>query len=66
VLKFRSVRSIVNPAANTGRLPIRRMLMKQIDHTNKGRRYNVIPCARIFATVTRKLMLPKIEPIPET
>jgi hypothetical protein len=42
------------------------MLIKQIDQTNKGTRYKVIPCARIFATVTRKLILPKIDPIPDT
>jgi hypothetical protein len=60
VFRLRSVNNITKAAANTGKAKITKIAVKQILHTNKGIWFNCIPAARIPATVTNKLMLPKI------
>ena len=44
----------VNTSSEVARMP----------HTNRGRRQNVIPSARIVTTVVTKLIAPRIEDIP--
>lgn len=50
--------------ANTGRDRRRRITVMKTDHTNKGRRSNRIPGARILMTVVIKFIAPRIEEIP--
>lgn len=64
VLKFRSVSNIVIAPASTGRDNNNKNAVINTDHTNKGKRWNVKPRARIFMMVTIKLIAPKIEEAP--
>jgi len=64
VLKFRSVRSIVNPAANTGIATTSKNEVITTDTTNRVVRCGAIPSGRIFAPVVTKLILAKIDDIP--
>jgi hypothetical protein len=48
-------------AAKTGTDNTTKIAVKTIDQTNKGICAGFIPAARIPATVTNKLILPKIE-----
>lgn len=64
VFIFRSVNNIVIAPANTGRERRRRIVVKNIDQTNKGSRSIVIPGARILSTVVMKLMDAIIEDAP--
>ena len=63
---FRSVRSIVIAPAKTGRLTIKRTAVIAIDQRKRGKRSNLIrEVIRDTKIVVRKLILPKIEEIPE-
>jgi len=64
VLKLRSVKSIVIPAANAGKAVISKTEVIKTDHTNKGMRNKVIPFGRILIIVTTILIAPKIEEAP--
>lgn len=66
VFQLRSVNNIVKAAANTGNDSTNNIAVNRTDQTNKGTRYIVMPCARIFKIVTIKLIDPNIEAIPET
>ena len=64
MFRLRSVSNITNAAANTGTDKITNMAVNTILHTNRGIWLAFIPALRIPATVTNKLILPKIEDIP--
>lgn len=64
VLRFRSVNSIVIPAANTGRDSRRRTAVIKTAHTNKGVWYWVMAGGFMLIMVVIKLIAPKIEEIP--
>jgi hypothetical protein len=63
-LKFRSVRSIVIPPANTGRERIRRTTVITAAQTKSGSRSKVTPAPRMFSVVEMKFTAPKIEDAP--
>jgi hypothetical protein len=65
VLKLRSVKSIVIAAAKTGNDNSSKKAVTKIDHANKGILYIAIPRARMFKTVTIKLIAPMIEEAPD-
>lgn len=64
VLKLRSVKSIVNPAASTGMATTSKNEVIITDTTNKVVRCGAIPSGRILAPVVTKLILAKIDDIP--
>jgi len=64
VLRFRSVRSIVIPAAKTGRERRRRTAVIRTAQTNKGVWYWEMAGGFILMMVVIKLMAPRIEEIP--
>lgn len=64
VLRFRSVRSIVMPAARTGRERRRRTAVISTAHTNKGVWYCEMAGGFILIIVVMKLMAPRIEEMP--
>lgn len=64
VLRFRSVKSIVMPAARTGRDSSKRTAVISTAHTNNGVWYWEIAGGFILIIVVIKLMAPKIEEIP--
>lgn len=64
VFKFRSVSSIVIPAARTGRERRRRTAVIRTAQTNRGVWYCVIAGGFILIIVVIKLMAPKIDEIP--
>lgn len=64
VLRFRSVRSIVIPAARTGRERSRRTAVISTAQTNKGVWYWEIAGGFILIIVVIKLIAPKIEETP--
>lgn len=64
VFRFRSVRSIVIPPANTGKDRISSTTVITAAHTNNGSRSKVTPAPRMFRVVEIKLTAPKIEEAP--
>ena len=64
VLRFRSVRSIVIPAAKTGRERRRSTAVIRTAHTNRGMWYSVVVGGFILMMVVMKLMAPRIDEIP--
>lgn len=66
VLKLRSVKSIVIPAANTGRLNKSKNDVINTLHANNGIRCNFIPGALILNAVVIKLIDPKRLLNPDT
>jgi len=66
VLKFRSVSNIVIAPASTGKDNNSKIVVRNTDHTNRFKRSQVIPGARILITVVMKLIAPKIEDTPAT
>lgn len=64
VFRFRSVRSIVIPAANTGRERRRSTAVINTDHTNRGVWYCVIAGGFMLIIVVIKLIAPRIEETP--
>ena len=64
VLKWRSVNSIVIPAANAGRATTRRIDVMRTDQTKSGMRNSVIPAGRMFTIVTIMLIAPRIDEAP--
>lgn len=64
VLRFRSVRSMVMPAARTGSDRRSRTAVINTDHTNSGSWYWVRDGGFMLRIVVIKLMAPKIEEIP--
>jgi hypothetical protein len=66
VLKLRSVKSIVIAPANTGSLVIKRIAVTATAHRKRGRRSKeILFVVREQIIVVRKLILPKIEEIPD-
>lgn len=64
MFRLRSVRSIVIPAARTGRDPIRSIAVIIRDHGNKGTRSIIKASVRMFHTVTTKLIEATIDEAP--
>ena len=64
VFRFRSVRSIVMPAARTGRERSRRTAVIKTAHTKRGVWYWEIAGGFMFRIVVMKLIAPRIEEIP--
>lgn len=64
VLRFRSVKSIVIPAARTGRDRRRRTAVTSTAQTNKGVWYCEIAGGFILIIVVIKLIAPRIEETP--
>lgn len=64
VLRLRSVKSIVMPAARTGSDSRRRTAVIRTDHTNRGVWYWVMPGGFMLRIVVMKLMAPRIEETP--
>merc|ERR1711976_720002 len=64
VLRFRSVRSMVIPAARTGREPINGIAVIISDQGKRGTRSMIIASVRIFQTVTTKLIEATIDDAP--
>ena len=64
VFKFRSVRSIVIPAARTGRERRSKTAVIRTAHTNRGVWYCEIAGGFMLMMVVMKLMAPRIEEIP--
>lgn len=64
VAKFRSVKSIVMPPANTGKDNSSKKAVTNIAHTNNGILNNVKPLARQFKIVVIKFIAPAIEEAP--
>lgn len=64
VFRLRSVRSIVMPAANTGRERSRSTAVIRTDHTNSGVWYCVIAGGFMLIIVVMKLIAPRIEDTP--
>lgn len=64
VFKLRSVRSIVMPAARTGRDRSSKTAVIRTDHTNKGVWYCVVEGGFIFRMVVMKLIAPRIDETP--
>ena len=64
VFRFRSVKSIVMPAARTGRDRRRSTAVIRTAHTNRGVWYWVIAGGFILIMVVIKLIAPRIDEIP--
>lgn len=64
VLRFRSVRSIVMPAASTGRERSRRTAVISTAQTNNGVWYWEIAGGFMLIIVVMKLIAPRMEEIP--
>ena len=64
VFRFRSVKSIVMPAASTGSDRRRSTAVMRTAHTNRGVWYWVIPGGFMLIMVVMKLMAPRIEETP--
>ena len=64
VFIFRSVKSIVIAPAKTGRDRSNRIVVKIIDHTNRGVFDSIIDFGRILTAVEIKLIAPKIDEAP--
>ena len=64
VLKCRSVRSIVIPAASAGKATTSSTEVIRTLHANRGTRNMVIPCGRMFTIVTIIFIAPMIEEAP--
>lgn len=64
MLKFLSVKSIVIAPAKTGKLNNNKTAVINTAQTNRGRRWNVIPGARIFTIVVMKFIAPRIDDAP--
>lgn len=64
VLRLRSVRSIVIPAARTGKESSRRMAVIRTDQTNSGVWYCDNAGGFMLMMVVMKLMAPKIDDTP--
>lgn len=64
VLRLRSVRSIVIPAAKTGRDRRRRTAVIRTAQTNKGVWYCVMAGGFMLIIVVMKLIAPRMEEIP--
>lgn len=64
VLRFRSVRSMVIPAANTGRDKSKRTAVTKTDQTNRGVWYWEAAAGFMLIIVVIKLMAPRIEEMP--
>lgn len=64
VFKFRSVSSIVIPAASTGKDSNSKIAVIKTDHTNKGVWYCDIAGGFILIEVVIKLIAPRIEEMP--
>lgn len=64
VLRFRSVRSMVMPAARTGRDSSRRTAVIRTDHTNRGVWYWDRAGGFILIIVVIKLIAPRMEETP--
>jgi len=64
VLRFRSVKSIVMPAARTGSERSRRTAVIRTAQTNKGVWYCVIAGGFMLMMVVIKLIAPKIDETP--
>lgn len=64
VFRFRSVRSIVMPAARTGRERRRRTAVIRTAHTNNGVWYWEAAGGFILIMVVIKLIAPRIEEMP--
>lgn len=64
VLRFRSVSSIVMPAAKTGRESRRRTAVIRTDQTKRGVWYCEIAGGFILIIVVMKLIAPRIEETP--
>ena len=64
VLRFRSVKSIVIPAARTGRERSRRTAVISTAQTNKGVWYCVIAGGFMLIIVVIKLIAPRIDETP--
>jgi hypothetical protein len=58
------IRPIVIPPANTGNDSNNNIAVKNIDQTNRGNLWNVIPGALIFNIVVIKFIEPKIDEVP--
>jgi hypothetical protein len=54
----------VIPPANTGNDSNNNIAVKNIDQTNRGNLWNVIPGALIFNIVVIKFIEPKIDEVP--
>lgn len=64
VFRFRSVRSIVMPAASTGRDRRRSTAVTRTDQTNRGVWYWEIAGGFMLIIVVMKLMAPRIDETP--
>ena len=64
MFRFRSVKSIVMPAARTGRDRRRSTAVIRTAHTNRGVWYWVIAGGFILIMVVIKLIAPRIDEIP--
>lgn len=64
VFKFRSVKSIVIPAARTGRARRRSTAVIRTAHTNRGVWYWEMAGGFMLVMVVMKLIAPRIEEIP--
>lgn len=64
VFRFRSVSSIVIPAASTGRESTSKIAVISTDHTNSGMRSTRSPFVRMLITVEMKFTAPKIDDTP--
>ena len=64
VFRFRSVRSIVMPAARTGSERRSKTAVTRTAHTNKGVWYCEIAGGFMLIIVVMKLMAPKIDEMP--
>jgi len=64
VFRFRSVSSIVIPAARTGRDRRRRTAVIRTAHTNRGVWYWEIAAGFILMMVVMKLIAPRIDDTP--
>lgn len=64
VFRLRSVRSIVIPAASTGRERRRSTAVMRTDHTNSGVWYCVMAGGFMLIIVVIKLIAPRIDETP--
>lgn len=64
VLRFRSVRSIVIPAAKTGNESRSSTAVTRTDHTNRGVWYWEMAGGFILIVVVMKLIAPRIDEMP--
>ena len=64
MLKWRSVKSIVIPAARAGKATTSNTEVIRTLHANKGTLNMVMPCGRMLTIVTIMLIAPMIEEAP--